>query len=112
MVLFGIPIRVPFLIVMLLAALWVFALAWWKPELLEQKRGSRFYVSLLEGLVCGLLWGFLLSHFSSDPAASLALSALLTSLVWFCVAFYSRLRYTKTLTGLPTSLSGPKGYRQ
>ena len=97
MLAFGIPIRVPFLIVMLLAGLWVFALAWWKPELLEQRPASRFYVSVLESMVCGLLWGVTLACFSNDPIVGLILSSILAGVLWFWIVFYSRLRYAQAL---------------
>ena len=99
---FGIPVRVPFLIVMLLAAFWVFVLIWWKPELLEQERPTRVYVSILEGLLCGSLWGFLLAQFSNDPLEGLFLSGFFTGAIWFCVVLYSRKRYAQT------SLNAPK----
>ena len=97
MLMFGIPIRVPFLLVMLLAGLWVFALAWWKPELLEQKPVGRLYTSILESLVCGFLWGVILSHLSNDPLEGLVLSSLLAGFFWFSVVFYSRQRYAESL---------------
>ena len=94
---FGIPIRVPFLIVMLLAAIWILVIVWWKPELLKQKRSTRVYVSILEGLLCGSLWGILLSQFSNDPLEGLLLSAFFTGGIWFCVVLYSRNRYAQAL---------------
>ena len=98
---FGIPIRVPFLIVILLAAFWVFALVWWKPELLERKQSGRVYVSLLEGMLSGALWGILLSHLSNDPIEGSLLSAFLAGALWFCIVLYSRTRYAQTLTYSP-----------
>lgn len=94
---FGIPVRVPFLIVMLLAAFWVFVLVWWKPELLDQKRSSRIYVSILEGLLCGFMWGIILSQFSHDPLEGLFLSGFFTGSIWFCVVLYIRNRYAQAL---------------
>jgi len=98
---FGIPIRVPVLIVILLAAFWMFVLAWWKPELLEQKQSSRVYVSLLEGMLSGALWGILLSHLSNDPIEGLLMSALFAGVIWFCVVIYSRNHYTQAFDTSP-----------
>ena len=102
---FGIPVRVPFLIVMLLATVWIFVLAWWKPELLKQKAASRWYVSLLESMLFGLLWGGLLAYFSADPVESLILSAVITGCIWFGIVFYSRNRYARVYEQPPTHLS-------
>lgn len=98
---FGIPVRLPFLIVILLASSWVFVLAWWKSELLEQKRLQCVYVSILEGLLCASLWGILLSHLSNDPIESLLLSAFCAGVLWFCVVLYSRNLYIQTLDDSP-----------
>jgi hypothetical protein len=92
---FGIPVRVPFVFVMLLAGLWVFALAWWKPELLNQNRASRFYTSILEGILCGTFWGLLLALQNDVPLAGIVLSSILVGLFWFGVVLYSRQQYPK-----------------
>jgi hypothetical protein len=112
MVMFGIPIRVPFLIVMLLAGLWIFAMAWWKPELLEQKPTSRFYISILESLVCGFLWGAILAYLSDDPIEGLVLSSILVGFFWFSIVFYSRHRYARVLEQSPSTRQNPERYRQ
>jgi hypothetical protein len=102
---FGIPVRVPFLIVMLLATIWIFVLVWCKPELLRQKSANRWYVSLLESVLCSLLWGGLLAYFSTDPLESLILSAVITGCIWFGIVFYSRNRFAKVYEQPPPHLS-------
>ena len=104
---FGIPVRVPFLIVMLLATVWIFVLAWWKPELLKQKPANRWYVSLLESVLCSLLWGGLHAYFFDDPIESLVLSAVITGGIWFGIVFYSRNRYARVYEQSPPHLSQP-----
>lgn len=106
----GIPLRVPFLLVMLVASLWIFALARWKPELLEQKPTSRFYVSLLESLVCGFLWGTVLIGLFNDPIEGLIFNSCITAFFWFCIVFYSRLHYSQALQRASATEHTPKGY--
>ena len=100
----GTPIRVPFLLVMLLATIWIFVLVQWKPELLKQKATNRWYVSLLESVLCSLLWGGLLAYFSADPLESLILSAVITGFMWFGIVFYGRNRYARVYEQSPPHL--------
>jgi|GEM_PF-3530210 len=104
---FGIPIRVPFLIVILLASVWVFVQAWWIPGLLEQKPLHRIYVSILEALLSSLIWGILLNHYSHVPVESLFLSAFSTGAIWFCVVLYSRNCYVQAIDGFPKRKKKP-----
>ena len=110
MFMFGIPIRAPFLMLMLLAGLWIFAMAWWKPELLEQKPASRFYISILESFVCGFTWGVALASFSDDPIEGLVLSSIVAGFFWFGVVYYSRRSYAKTLTQAPYPSQNPESH--
>lgn len=102
---FGIPIRLPFVIIILLATCWVFALIYWKPEWVKKTRLTHLYLSILEGLVCGLIWGTILHFTLSDPLEGIVLSATCTGAIWIGCTYYGRLRYIQMISRTPRTFN-------
>lgn len=91
----GIPLRVPFLVVLLLATFWICLLAWWKPQYLQQERLNRLYSSLLEGVFGAVIWGSILSSSTADPIAGVLMSSMAVGVLWSVFVYYNRSQYVK-----------------
>lgn len=101
----GIPIRVPFLLVILLATGWIFILAFYKPQYLQQPRLNRLYSSLLEGIFCGAVWASLLWATTTDAIASVVMSAIGVAVLWSTYVYYNRSQYVKLRASHPQTVN-------
>ena len=91
----GIPIRVPFLLVILLATGWIFILAWYKPQNLHQPRLNQLYYALMEGIFCGVAWDILLGMSTSKKISSIVMSYICVAVLWSTYSYYNRSQYMK-----------------
>ncbi len=90
-------LKVPFTLVLLSAALWTFAIAYWRPTWLHQNRIKRVFTTALEGLVCTGIWSAVLLLGERLSTGTALINGCLAGLAWTITAFYSRSRYKTTL---------------
>ncbi len=85
-------------ITMLASSFWTFILYNFRPQWVSQNARNRLIVSIIEGVICTVIWLLLLVITATPITLESVEIAVLCGLIWAALTIYMRGRYKAVLT--------------